>query len=269
MITHKSLKTLLLASAMGLAFAIAIPTLVRAHEGEEHPSFSAGEPGDASQPARIVNVSMKENEDGTMAFVPNKLDVKEGEQVKFIVTNNGEVPHEFLLANTEENLKHAKLMEKYPDMQHDEPNGISLDPKQKGEIVWKFSKPGTFEFACLIPGHRNLGMLGGVKVASADGTEPAVQSDATPAEQPAAPAEETSSTSETVEGKVTKINESAQKITIKHGPIKKFEMEDGMTMVFKAQDPEMLKTVKPGDKVTFVPERINGQFTITKIEKAQ
>src|SRR5215207_869234 len=49
----------------------------------------------------------------------------------------------------------------------------------------------------------------------------------------------------------------------------KFEMEDGMTMVFRAQDPAMLKTVKPGDKVKFVPERINGQFTVTKIQKAK
>ena len=93
--------------------------------------------------------------------------------------------------------------------------------------------------------------------------------DAAPVEQPAATPEAANSASETIDGQVTKINEAAQKITIKHGPIKKFEMEDNMTMVFKAQDPEMLKTVKPGDKVKFVPERINGQFTITKIEKAK
>jgi Cu(I)/Ag(I) efflux system periplasmic protein CusF len=75
--------------------------------------------------------------------------------------------------------------------------------------------------------------------------------------------------SDLIDGTVTKIDESAQKITIKHGPLKKFDMEDGMTMVFRAQDPAMLKTVKPGDKVKFVPERINGQFTVTKIQKAR
>jgi Cu(I)/Ag(I) efflux system periplasmic protein CusF len=75
--------------------------------------------------------------------------------------------------------------------------------------------------------------------------------------------------SDFVNGQVTKIDESAQKITIKHGPLKKFDMEDGMTMVFRAQDPAMLKTVKPGDKIKFVPERINGQFTATKIEKTK
>lgn len=72
-----------------------------------------------------------------------------------------------------------------------------------------------------------------------------------------------------VDGLVTKIDESAGKIIIKHGPLKKFDMDEGMTMVFRAADPAMLKAVKPGDKVRFVPDRINGQFTITKIEKAK
>lgn len=74
---------------------------------------------------------------------------------------------------------------------------------------------------------------------------------------------------EVVNGQVTKIDESAGKITIKHGPIKKFDMDDGMTMVFRAQDPAMLKTVKPGDKVKFETDRVNGQFTVIKIEKSK
>jgi Cu(I)/Ag(I) efflux system protein CusF len=72
-----------------------------------------------------------------------------------------------------------------------------------------------------------------------------------------------------ITGLVTKIDESAQKITIKHGPLKKFDMEDGMTMVFRAADPAMLKQVKPGDRIKFVPERVQGQFTVTRIEKAK
>jgi Cu(I)/Ag(I) efflux system periplasmic protein CusF len=75
--------------------------------------------------------------------------------------------------------------------------------------------------------------------------------------------------SDLVDGQVTKVDPSAGKITIKHGPLKKFDMDDGMTMVFRAGDPAMLKSVKAGDKVKFVPERINGQFTVTKIEKAR
>jgi Cu/Ag efflux protein CusF len=75
--------------------------------------------------------------------------------------------------------------------------------------------------------------------------------------------------SEVTAGEVTKVDESAQKITIKHGPIKKYEMEDGMTMVFRAADPAMLKAVKPGDKIKFESERVKGQFTVTRIEKSK
>jgi Cu/Ag efflux protein CusF len=74
---------------------------------------------------------------------------------------------------------------------------------------------------------------------------------------------------ELVDGQVTKIDESAGKITLRHGPIAKFEMTEGMTMVFKAQDPAMLKSVKVGDKVKFEADRVNGQFTVTKIQKAR
>jgi Cu(I)/Ag(I) efflux system protein CusF len=68
-----------------------------------------------------------------------------------------------------------------------------------------------------------------------------------------------------VEGEVTKIDEAAGKMTIKHGPLKKFDM-DAMTMVFRANDPAMLKQVKPGDKIRFEPDKVNGQFTVMKLE---
>ena len=71
-----------------------------------------------------------------------------------------------------------------------------------------------------------------------------------------------------VDGQVIKIDESAGKITLKHGPIKKFDMDDGMTMVFRIQDPAMLKAVKVGDKVKFDAERVNGPFTVIKIQGA-
>lgn len=71
------------------------------------------------------------------------------------------------------------------------------------------------------------------------------------------------------DGQVTKVDASAGKLTIKHGPIQKLGMDEGMTMVFRAQDPAMLKAVKAGDKVRFDAEKINGQFTVTKIEKTK
>ena len=72
-----------------------------------------------------------------------------------------------------------------------------------------------------------------------------------------------------VDGQVVKVDEAAGKITIKHGPIKKFDMDEGMTMAWRAQDPAMLKQVKAGDKIKFEPDRVKGQFTVTRIEKAK
>ena len=157
--TKKSFVSLALLLA-GAFLAFGIPAALHAHEGEH---FSAGQPGDPKKPFRIVQVSMHEG-DGTMAFTPNKLEVKRGEQIKFVITNAGLLAHEFVLAETKANLKHAAVMQKYPDMEHDDPNGKTLQPKANAEILWRFSKRGEFEFACLIPGHREAGMLGKVTV---------------------------------------------------------------------------------------------------------
>ena len=71
------------------------------------------------------------------------------------------------------------------------------------------------------------------------------------------------------DGQVIKIDQAAGKITIKHGPLKQFGMDEGMTMVYRAADPSMLTAIKPGDKIKFAPERVNGQFVVAKIEKAR
>jgi uncharacterized cupredoxin-like copper-binding protein len=126
-------------------------------------SFSAGEPGNPKKPARIVQVTMGER-DGKMVFAPARLEVKKGEQIKFVLRNNGELEHEFVLASTADNLKHAEAMEKNPGMEHEEPNGKEIASKKTGEMVWKFTKAGVFEYACLIPGHREAGMTGTIVV---------------------------------------------------------------------------------------------------------
>ena len=152
-----TLAALLLSAASTLAIAGA------GAPGHSHQSFSAGEPGDPKKPARVVNVSMRED-DGKMLFVPDLIEVRKGEQIKFVLRNNGELKHEFMLATVPENDKHAELMQKYPDMEHEDPNGKSLETKKSVELVWKFTKAGEFEFACLIPGHRESGMHGKVVV---------------------------------------------------------------------------------------------------------
>jgi Cu/Ag efflux protein CusF len=78
-----------------------------------------------------------------------------------------------------------------------------------------------------------------------------------------------SAQSEMVNGEVKKIDSAAGKITLKHGPIKKLDMDQGMTMVFHVQDPSMLAQVKVGDEVQFDAERVNGQITVTKIRKVK
>ena len=128
-----------------------------------HADFSAGEPGDPKKSACVVQVVMREA-DGKMLFVPDRLEVKKGEQVKFVLRNNGELEHEFVLATTAENLKHAEEMKKNPDMEHDDPNAKRLQPKKTGESVWAFTRAGEFDFSCLIPGHREAGMTGKIIV---------------------------------------------------------------------------------------------------------
>jgi uncharacterized cupredoxin-like copper-binding protein len=144
-------------AALFLAGASAGP--LRAH-GD---GFSAGEPGDPNKPSRIIRIVATEK-DGKMIFIPDRIEVRRGEQVRFILRNTGETDHEFILATTPENLKHAEEMRKNPDMEHDEPNGKRMGPKKSAEIVWRFTKAGTFEYGCLIPGHRVAGMHGTIIV---------------------------------------------------------------------------------------------------------
>ena len=131
--------------------------------GHSHETFTAGEPGNPKRPSRVVQISMKEA-DGKMLFIPDRVEVKKGEQIRFVLRNNGELAHEFMLASREDNDKHAELMKKYPEMEHDDPNGKTLQTKKSTDLVWKFTKTGEFEFACLIPGHREAGMHGKVIV---------------------------------------------------------------------------------------------------------
>jgi uncharacterized cupredoxin-like copper-binding protein len=161
----KNHTNMIAAVAMTLSLSTATLAGPGHHDGHQHDhrSSSAGEPGDPKKPARVVPITMGEP-GGKMAFVPERVEVKKNEQVKFVLRNNGELDHEFVLATTAENLKHAEAMMKSPDMEHDDPNAKRLAPKTAGEMVWKFSKEGEFEFGCLIPGHREGGMIGKVVV---------------------------------------------------------------------------------------------------------
>jgi uncharacterized cupredoxin-like copper-binding protein len=152
---------ILTALAVGTSAAVAGPG-APGHT-HTHAGFSAGQPGDPKQPARVVNVVMRE--DGRkMLFEPSRLEIRKGEQVRFVITNSGLLNHEFVLATVVENRKHARVMKKFPHMEHDDPNARQVPPYLTDEIVWRFTNAGEFEFACLIPGHYERGMFGKIVV---------------------------------------------------------------------------------------------------------
>jgi len=154
--------SLLLAMASSWG-ALASPGHAPGQGHGEPAELAYGTPGDPKKPSRVVNVVMREG-DGKMQFVPDRVEIRKGEQIRFLLRNNGEHPHELVLATLEENLKHKLEMEKNPDMEHDDPNAKRLKPKQTGEIVWRFTRAGEFDFSCLIPGHREQGMFGTIIV---------------------------------------------------------------------------------------------------------
>jgi len=121
--------------------------------------------GDAQAARRTIEVRMADN----MRFTPDRIDVRLGETLRFRVHNAGKVMHEFVIGTKSENAKHAELMVKFPNMEHDEPYKAHVPPGKSGEIVWTFNRPGDFEFACLIAGHYSAGMIGTIKVAAATG----------------------------------------------------------------------------------------------------
>lgn len=85
--------------------------------------------------------------------------------------NKGDLEHEFVLGTPEENVTHKEMMAKM-DMEHDDPFSIRLDEGQSGEVIWNFANAGSFEFACLIPGHYESGMHGPINVGDQIAEEP-------------------------------------------------------------------------------------------------
>ena len=99
-----------------------------------------------------------------MRFSPEKLDVRLGETIRFEVKNDGKVMHEMVIGTKPILDKHAELMLKNPNMEHDEPYMAHVSPGKTGEIIWKFNRKGNFDFACLMAGHYQAGMIGKIEV---------------------------------------------------------------------------------------------------------
>lgn len=162
-----TLTTIVAALWLTLAGADAI-----AHGDESHKPKDAqvvkeqkdwGIAGSAKAVRRTLKVTMTDN----MRFAPDRLDVRQGETVRIVLSNEGKIRHEFVLGTQSELDEHAALMAKFPNMQHDAPYMAHVQPGKTGEIVWTFNRAGEFAFACLINGHYQAGMVGTVSVTAA------------------------------------------------------------------------------------------------------
>jgi uncharacterized cupredoxin-like copper-binding protein len=140
--------------------AMLISGAALADAGHKGGHYSFGEPGKASEVTRTVEVTA-DDRDG-MKFIMDVGPIRQGETIKFVVTNKGQGPHEFSVGDTASQRAHAKLMAKNPEMHHEgDPSVVVLQPGETKELVWKFSKPvqGDIVFACQMPGHYDVGMV--------------------------------------------------------------------------------------------------------------
>ena len=162
----KIIQAILIATAMSITAVGAF-----AHEGKHDKKKDAvvkkeqkewGIAGDAKDVKRTIKISMSD----TMRFTPDTIAVKEGETVRISLKNNGKILHEMVIGNKKELEEHAALMVKFPTMEHEEPYMTHVSPGKTGEIIWTFNKAGDFDFACLIAGHYQAGMVGKIKVAA-------------------------------------------------------------------------------------------------------
>jgi uncharacterized cupredoxin-like copper-binding protein len=164
---------------IALVLSVAASTALAAgsHSGG-HGHHMFGKPGNPDEVTRTIEVSLED-----VYFEPESIQVEAGETIRFVLTNKGELVHEFNIGTPEMHEAHQSEMEmmvehgvlegdkinhdmmkmKMADgstMEHDDPNSVLLEPKGTGEIVWTFTEATTLEFACNVPGHYGAGMAG-------------------------------------------------------------------------------------------------------------
>ena len=162
------MRRLVIAGAFAATLILLTGAPARSAEGHGHKEDRAaaghaaalGRPGDPSKVTRDIEVEMSD----AMRFRPAEITVKRGETIRFVVRNVGKVRHEMVLGTIEELKHHAELMRKHPEMRHADPNQASVEPGKTGELIWQFTEAGTFDFACLEPGHFEAGMVGRIRV---------------------------------------------------------------------------------------------------------
>jgi len=162
MMTKKILISLLVCFSLG-ATTLAVQAHQQSHKNhdampKEQKEWGIG--GDAKAVTRTIEVTMLD----TMRFMPAQITVKQGETVRLRVKNVGKVMHELVIGTKQELDVHAEMMKKHPNMEHDEPYMAHVSPGKSAEIIWNFNRAGDFDFACLLPGHYEAGMVGKITV---------------------------------------------------------------------------------------------------------
>lgn len=156
------MKQLFFAGTLVIVLSTAMASSFAAGSHDGGPGESAvGAPGKAAQVTRTVNIDMNDN----MRFTPAEISAKKGETIRLVVKNSGQTKHEMVIGTPKELKEHYDMMMKMPGMEHDEANKVTVAPGKTGEIIWRFTKAGKVDFACLQPGHFDAGMKGVVQVA--------------------------------------------------------------------------------------------------------
>ena len=148
-----------------------LPAASFSHENMVHDSPGAlskeqkawGIAGDSKAVQRTITLTMSDN----MRSTPDRIDVKQRDTVRITLRNTGKVMHELVIGTRQVLDEHAALMMKFPTMEHDEPDMAHVPPGKTGQIIWTFNRAGEFDFACLIAGHYQAGMVGRISVAAA------------------------------------------------------------------------------------------------------
>ena len=151
------MKKIFIASVLAISL-IPAGTVAQAYQDNGEGPAAVGQLGDPGKVSRTIEITMVDNR-----FKPAEIEVKQGETVKFVLRNTGKKKHEMMIGSMAQLDKHAKMMKQYPDMEHPDPNMVSVDPGKSGELVWQFTEAGTVDFACPLPGHYK-GMRGKIMV---------------------------------------------------------------------------------------------------------
>lgn len=131
------------------------------HGSHSHSLSEVGKPALAKKANKTAKVSLT---DSMQVVFAKPVEIKAGDIVRFVVTNTGQIDHEFSIGNDKEHEAHREMMKQMPNMVHQDGTTISLKPNETKELTWQFSKKGSVVFACNIPSHFEAGMHNNIVV---------------------------------------------------------------------------------------------------------